>query len=331
MRTLIVHNPKSGFGSDAIFEFERALVRPGDECVVRIMTDELSDRHLVRDAERFDLVVVSGGDGTVASMLYYLRDRNVLTCVFPSGTANLFFANLGNAAEPSALARACRMGQSALTDLAEVMWLDEQGRRHRTGFGLMAGLGFDAQLMGAAIQNKKAMGEAAYFAAALSNRRPQVQRFVITIDGVTYERQGISCIIANNAMIQGDIEIVPDCTMDDGLVNVIMLETDTAAQLLKPLLFGVVDKEGKRIGRPHLETWKGREVRVECDSSLAMEVDGDVVEGRVSAYLARALPKANRLVVDGMSRYHGKEQQDQEPLFGGTEEIAFPPEENGIG
>lgn len=324
MRTLIIHNPKSGFGSDAIYEFERALVRPGDECVIRLMKDEISDRHLVRDAERFDLVVISGGDGTVTSMLYNLRDRNVLTCVFPSGTANLFFANLGNAAEPSALARACRMGHSTLTDLAEVMWLDEQGRRHRAGFGLMAGLGYDAQLMEAAIPEKRAMGQAAYFAAALANPRPQVQRFVITVDGITYERRGISCMVANNAMIQGDIEIVPDCSMDDGLINVVMLETDYAAKLIKPLLFGMVDKEGKRIGRPHLETWKGREVRIECDAALTMQVDGDLVEGHVTSYLARALPKANRLVVDNMGRYKSSDTEDEQPLFGGTEEIPFP-------
>lgn len=324
MRTLIIHNPKSGFGSDAIFEFERALVRPGDECVIRIMKDDISDRHLVRDAERFDLVVISGGDGTVTSMLYNLRDRNVLTCVFPSGTANLFFASLGNAAEPSALARACRMGHSTLTDLAEVMWLDEQGRRHRVGFGLMAGLGYDAQLMEAAIAGKRAMGQAAYFAAALANPKPQVQRFVITVDGVTYERRGISCMVANNAKIQGDIEIVPDCTMDDGLINVIMLETDDAAKLLTPLIFGMVDKEGKKMGRPHLETWKGREVRIECDAPLTMQVDGDVVEGQVTSYLARALPKASRLVVDNMGRYKSADSDDEQPLFGGTEEIPFP-------
>lgn len=325
MRTLIVHNPKSGFGSDAIFEFERALVRPGDECVIRVMKDEISDRHLVQDAKRFDLVVISGGDGTVARMLYYLRGQDVLTCVFPSGTANLFFANLGNAAEPAALARACRMGHSAQTDLAEVMWLDEKGRRHRTGFGLMAGLGFDAQLMEAALPTKRAMGQAAYFAAALANRKPKVQRFTITVDGLTYERTGISCIVANNAMIQGDIEIVPDCTMDDGLLNVIMLEANDAAQLLKPLLIGIVDRNGKKIGRPHIETWKGREVRVECSANIPMEVDGDVVEGGVNSYLARAIPHANRLVVDSLSRYHD-DSQSSKPLFGGTEELAFPKE-----
>ncbi len=32
MRTLIIHNPASGFGSDAIYEFQRALLCEGASC-----------------------------------------------------------------------------------------------------------------------------------------------------------------------------------------------------------------------------------------------------------------------------------------------------------
>lgn len=324
MRTLIVHNMKSGFGSDAIFEFERALLAAGDECTLRVLVPDRANRTILADAERFDLVVVSGGDGTIASLLYQLHDRDVLTCVFPSGTANLFFSNLGNAAEPAALARACRQGRHARCDLGEVMWLNDRGHRERAGFGLMAGLGFDAQLMQAAIPAKKSIGQAAYFAAALSNPKPAVQRFTITVDGVTYERTGISCIVANNAKIQGDIEIVPDCRMDDGQLDVIMLETDDAVQLLKPLFVGLVDKDGKRMGRPKLETWHGRDVRIECDAPLPMQVDGDVVSSGVSSYIARVLPGCSKLVVDSLSPYHSAADENDPSLFGGTEEKAFP-------
>ena len=38
MRSVIIHNPMSGFGSDAIFEFERALVHAGDECTFRALS-----------------------------------------------------------------------------------------------------------------------------------------------------------------------------------------------------------------------------------------------------------------------------------------------------
>ena len=220
MRTLIIHNPKSGFGSDAVFQFERALVRAGDECVLRVLEEGFEASETCRDADRFDVVVASGGDGTVAALLHALAGTDVPVCVFPSGTANLLAANIGNAPEPSALARACRVGKTASLDLGEISWENDLGERFVRGFGLMSGTGFDAQIMQAALPNKAVMGQAAYFAAALANPRPTVSRFTITVDGVTHEREGITCLVANNAMIQGDIQLVPDCRMNDGLLNV---------------------------------------------------------------------------------------------------------------
>ncbi len=324
MRVLIVHNEASGFGSDAIYEFQRSLLREGDECVLRLLSKDATDlgASLLEDAEEFDLVVISGGDGTVATLLYLLRGRDVLTCVFPSGTANLFFANLGNASEPASLARACRVGHSVKTDMGEIMWLDEEGHKHLQGFSLMAGVGFDAQLMQAAIPAKRAMGQAAYFAAALANPRPEVMGFRIVVDGVTYERTGITCLVANNAMIQGDIELVPDCTMTDGVLDVIIAEVDVAAKLLHPLFVGLMDHEGKHIGRPYLESFRGRDIQVSVSVPAKMEIDGDPVAGQVQAFRARAIPDCNRLVVDPLSRY--AVETDDEPLFGGTEEMAFP-------
>ena len=322
MRTLIIHNPKSGFGSDAIFQFERALVRGGDECVLRILADDFRARDVSADCGEYDVVVVSGGDGTVASLLYELAGRDVPTCVFPSGTANLLCANIGNAPEPSALARACRIGRTAVLDLGEMSWTDREGTRVTRGFGLMSGTGFDAQLMQAALPNKAIMGQAAYFAAALANPRPEVIHFTITVDGRTYERDGITCLVANNAMIQGDIQLVPDCRMDDGLLDVIMVETSDAAQLLKPLAFGLVDRSGKAMGRPHLESFRGKEIRVESSTPVPIEVDGEVVSGLVSSYEARVMPGAARIVVDAMSPYAGSD--DSPSRFGDSDVIAYP-------
>ncbi|MCI6844563.1 MAG: diacylglycerol kinase, partial [Coriobacteriaceae bacterium] len=99
MRSVIIHNPLSGFGSDAIFEFERALVHAGDECTFRALAPDFAPRDVIGDVDDVDVCVLSGGDGSVAGLLYALRNRAVPICVFPSGTANLLFANIGNAPE----------------------------------------------------------------------------------------------------------------------------------------------------------------------------------------------------------------------------------------
>ena len=322
MRTLVIHNSRSGFGSDAIYQFERALMREGDECVTRILEENFDARGVCADADAFDLVVLSGGDGTVTSFLYELRGTEVPVCAFPSGTANLLCANIGNAPEPSALARACRIGKTAELDLGEISWTNEEGAREARGFGLMSGTGFDAQLMQAALPNKAIMGQAAYFAAALANPKPAVEHFTVTVDGATYERDGITCLVANCAMIQGDIQLVPDCRMDDGMLDVIVVETSDAAQLLKPLAFGLVDKSGKAMGRPHIESFRGRSVRVESSRPVPIEVDGEVVHELVTSYEARVLPRAAHLIVDALSPYGSAD--DGSSRFGGSEVIAYP-------
>lgn len=302
MRTLIVHNPKAGIGSSDIFDFIHALLETGDEVIVRGLADDSFGRSELADAESFDLVVLSGGDGTVTNLLYELRGRNVLTCVFPSGTANLVFENLANAPEPAAIAQACRAGFYVRTDFGEISWTDTDGNHGSRGFGLMAGSGYDAVLMREAIPNKQAIGEVAYFTAALANTHPEVEHFSITVDGETFERDGIACIVANTAKMQADIQIVPDCSMSDGKIDVIVLETSDAVQLLVPIVTGLFNKEAKG-GRPFIEHFSGSEVEVRSEKPIPMQVDGDVMPGTVMGYNAHVIPHCNKLVVDQASPY----------------------------
>ena len=323
MRCLILHNPRSGFGSDAVYAFERELVHSGDDCLLRVLAEEFDPAAVVADADLFDVVVLSGGDGTVSSLLYALREKNVATCVFPSGTANLLFASIGNSPEPAALARACRWGDTARLDLGEATWSPDGGGTCTRGFSIMAGSGYDAELMSAATPNKRTMGEAAYFMAALADPSPKVIHYVIEVDGTRVERDGIACLVANNAMIQGEIEIVPGCVMDDGKLDVIVLEVADTVQLVRPLLAGIFDRKGRDMGRPHIETFRGAEVSVSASEPIPMQVDGEVVSGSVTSWSARALPGSALLVVDGMSRYRDPHARAT-PRFPVDEEIAFP-------
>lgn len=304
MRSLIVHNTSSGYGSAAIFEFERDLVKAGDECVIRSLGTGQPVAEALADAEEFDLVVASGGDGTVANALYALRERGVKTCVFPSGTANLLFANIGCAPETKAIASACRRGITRALDLGELSWETTSGETQVMGFGIMSGIGFDAQLMATAEQNKAALGEAAYFTAALSNLNPQVADFAITVDGVTHRRRGISCIAANAAMMQGDIVLCPGSTMDDGMLDLMVLEAPDTVRLLLPILVGIIDPQGSFLARPHIESFRGREIEVRSSVPLPLQLDGDAVDGLVTGYRARCLPGSNRIIVDSHSPYY---------------------------
>ncbi|MDY2788177.1 MAG: diacylglycerol kinase family protein [Atopobium sp.] len=316
MRALIIHNQMSGFGSDAIYEFERALAEQGDEVLLRIPAADFVPKDVLYDVDSFDMVVLSGGDGTMASLLYYLRGSQVPTCVFPSGTSNLLFLNLGNAPDSASIARACRIGRTVTTDLGEMTWTDENNIEHTKGFCLMSGLGYDGEFMRMAAETKSALGEAAYFAAAVKTLNPPVSHFTITIDGKTFERNGISCIVANNAMIQGDIKIVPENTMTDGLLDVIVLEVNQTVELLPSVVASILDKTGKVLERPMIESFRGKCIEVQASNPMALQIDGDPMANNITTYRARVLEKANRLLVDEVSFYASQATQPDKNLPG---------------
>ncbi|QWT17998.1 NAD(+)/NADH kinase [Collinsella sp. zg1085] len=301
MRCLIVHNPQSGPRSDEIYAFAHALAEAGDEVVFRYLGAHMEPPKATADALSFDCVVVSGGDGTVSNVLDELRNTQVPILVFPSGTANLFFNNIGNAPEPAALAQACRQGRTVDVDMGELSWVLPDGSTGRHGFIIIAGTGFDAEIMRKAEANHGDMGEIAYMLSALLTPAPPVAHFVIKHDGHVDELDGIGCMVGNTSILQNEINLFPDCRMDDGLIDIAVIQPGKTVELLPTVLAGVLDPAGKGLGRPNFTFFQAREVEVSATPSLGMEFDGELIEGTPQTFTARVLPRALRLIVDEFS------------------------------
>ena len=302
MRCLVIHNPASGPRSDEIFDFTRSLAAAGDEVCMRFIGAGMEPEDAVEDAATFDRVVVSGGDGTVSNVLDCLRNIDVPILVFPSGTANLFFNNIGNAPEPAALAKACREGRTAQADMGELFWKAADGSVRRHGFIIIAGTGFDADIMRKAEPNKGDMGEIAYFLSALATPEPQVAHFTIEHDGAVEELDGIGCMVGNTAVIQNEINLFPDCRMDDGLIDIAVIQPAKTVELLPTLLAGVLDPAGKGLGRPQLTMFQAKEAKITCEPSLGMEFDGELIRNNAEVFSARVLPKCLNLIVDTFAK-----------------------------
>lgn len=302
MRCLIIHNPASGPRSDEIFDFARALSEAGDEVCLRFIGDGMEPHQAAEDVSAFDRVVVSGGDGTVSNVLDHIRDSHVPTLVFPSGTANLFFNNIGNAPEPAALAKACREGRTKTADMGELFWKAEDGSVQRHGFIIIAGTGFDADIMHKAEPAKGDMGEIAYFLSALANPAPTVAHFTIEHDGKVDELDGIGCMVGNTSLIQNDINLFPDCRMDDGLIDIAVIQPAKTVELLPTLLAGVLDPTGKGLGRPQFTFFQAKEARITCTPSLGMEFDGELIHNNTGEFGARVLPACLDLIVDDFAK-----------------------------
>ena len=292
MKLLVINNLASGFGEGSVYDFIRSFARDGDEVCVR-STDGTTDvRDLLGDAEAFDAVVASGGDGTVATVSYRLANTGVPILPFPAGTANLLAANLASPMEPHALAKLVREERTLDFDLGEI---EVDG--HRFGFGIMAGAGYAAAIMHGAVPAKRLLGPMAYFSAALANPLPQTSRFKLDLDGEHVESEGLGILLVNFSKIQFDITVTHDNEPRDGVFDVVVLKAQNAFELIPALLAGLLDRGGDFPDRTgSLEIHRAREVRVEADPPMEVQYDGEATN-LTTPFTAHIMRRAARFFV----------------------------------
>ena len=293
LKVLVIHNLRSGLRNGAIYDFIRMYAEDGDSFTVRTFGESTPLASLLTDAEDFDFVVASGGDGTISSVSYELRYTDIPILPFPSGTANLLALNLFEPNEPHAL---CKVTDEALTldfDLGEL----ETDTGIKRGFSMMAGCGYDELIMRTATEHKRLLGDVAYFGAAFQNATPQVSDFTLTIDDKTIKSTGIGVIVANFSKMQFDLMVSDENLPRDGKLDIIILKTENAFQLLPVVMAKVFDHSGtlaKKVGG--LEIYRGKEIRIEADPNMLIQYDGEPTDLQ-TAVTIRCLPRATRFVV----------------------------------
>ena len=188
----------SGLDDGAIFDYIRSFSKDGDEVVLRTTDGTTDIRAYLYDAEDYDVVVASGGDGTVSAIAYEMADTAIPLLPFPAGTANLLSANLYSPTEPHALVDMTRSLKTMDFDIGEIVLSD--GTKH--GFLIMAGAGYDATIMKDAEEGKKLLGQMAYFTSAFTNTNPQFSDFEIMVDGEKIMSSGVGVLVINFSKIQ---------------------------------------------------------------------------------------------------------------------------------
>ena len=166
---------------------------------------------------------------------------------------------------------------------------------------IIAGSGFDAEIMLKAAPTKNDIGEIAYFLSALATPNPTVAHFTIEHDGIVEELDGICCMAGNTSVIQNDINLFPDCRMNDGMVDIAVIEPVKTVQLLPTVITAALDPAGKVLGRPQFKIIQTKEAKITCTPSLGMQFDGEIISSNSGVFGARALPQCLDLIVDEFS------------------------------
>lgn len=304
MRILIIHNPKSGSGQDDIYTYIRALLSLEiHEVVMRPLINDIPLSKLLEDAHEFDVVVASGGDGTVTNVNGYLKNTGIPLLAFPSGTANSIASNLGYSLEPVAMAKATLAKRTTTIDSGTMTYTTEDGTKVKKSLALIAGAGFDAKLLADAEEYKSNFGTVAYFAAALANTTPQKSHFTLTLDGEVHKTDGIGVLVVNFGTLPYDIDLISGSDPRDGLFDIVVIHTSSTVELLPTIISALLDKNGSFPYRPQLEVFRARSITVECDPPLIMQYDGEVIENATTPFTIEMEPRVSTFIIDETSEF----------------------------
>jgi len=235
-----------------------------------------------------DLLVVWGGDGLVQRVLDTVvrQDADVPVAIVPAGTANLLAHHLGVPADIAGAVEVAFRGRDRVLDL---------GRVNGEHFAVMAGTGFDADMIDAAdgaLKNR--LGRMAYvWTGALAARRPPV-RMRVKLDGVTWFEGKATCLLAGNVSeLFGGITVLPGARPDDGWLDVGIMTAQGAARFsaaLARVATGHPDRS------PHIRITRGRRITVHLYRPQRYELDGGS-RPKTGKIKIRIVPKAVRIRV----------------------------------
>lgn len=246
-------------------------------------------------------VLAVGGDGTVRAVAEVLAGTDVALGIVPQGTGNLLARNLELPLDdiPAALARVAT-GTPRAIDLG---WVEIDGEEH--AFAVMVGFGLDAQMLVETDSDLKNRAGWLAYVEAMGRAFAGTEMTSITLtldDDAPQEIEGHTLLIGNCGMVQGGIRLLPDASLDDGLLDLLLISSDGALQWLDTVRTVVWDNGLRRLFARGHETvstestrhLSAKRITVELARPQAFEVDGEEL-GAVSAFSVRVQPAALRV------------------------------------
>jgi YegS/Rv2252/BmrU family lipid kinase len=271
----LIFNPVAGQGnSEQDLATIKRILEPEFDLDIQFTTEEISGGELARKAvaNNAEIIIASGGDGTVSMVAEALIDTDIPLGAIARGTANAF----ANALDiPDTIEAACKVIVDGATKKVDAAMCNGKPMI------LLAGIGFEAETVEDADREAKdRLGMLAYVLSGLKQLK-EFEKFTTTIetDDKIIEVEANAVTVANAApptsiLAQGTAGVI----YDDGLldVTIIAAESRTAAIAISYHLLQSAsnDEAAERNDIGYLRTkW----VKVTTDPPQKVVLDGEII------------------------------------------------------
>ena len=233
-----------------------------------------------------------GGDGTFQALANAAFGSEVLLGVLPVGGGNDFAAALTLPDDPIKAAEAMLRGIPRLVDLVRVRTAEGRTRLYAGG----GGIGLDAEAARYASGAYRWLpGRLRYIAAAL---RALVRFMPIEVridfpgsELASQEGKALLAAVLNTPTYGAGVRLAPNASLDDGLLDIVMIEdlSKLGVLTLLPQLIGSGELRTSRVKR-----WRAQRVRMTASRSCLFHGDGEPI-GSTPVEI-ELLPKAARVL-----------------------------------
>jgi diacylglycerol kinase (ATP) len=292
-RARVIYNPTSGGGAYDPDEIRNELDGMKFDWIETKGPEDAVDA-----AQHWEegLLIVAGGDGTVHDVVNGLGragfPEGVTLGILPAGTGNDLAATLCIPEDPELAEDVIRQNRERRLDV---------GRVRSEGVGERFFINVATGGLGAEISNvndeelKKRWGKLSYLRASLEVARNfDVRELTLYIDGEERQVKAVNIAVGNCRYTGGGWPATPKANPEDGLLDVVVIETLGVADLLNlaPAVLaesGYLDKDGVLFVR-------AKEIRVETQPpGLEFTADGEIIGNEPARF--SVLPKALKVIV----------------------------------
>jgi YegS/Rv2252/BmrU family lipid kinase len=276
----LIVNPAAGGGKarGVALEVESTL-RGYGLTVRRVDTHNLEHARTlaIEAAQAGETIAALSGDGMIGTIADALRGvPDALLGILPGGRGNDLARVLGISSDPRSACATIANGVPRAMDVGEVS-AAEASTRGRSFVGI-ASAGFDSDANRIANEAPSWLGGLVYAYGALRaliSWHPA--RFEVELDppGERLSFTAYSIGTANSKTYGGGMRAAPDAMLDDGLLEVMVLESVSKFKFLTTVLPRVF--KGTHVQLPFVHVFRAAEVEIAADRPFVMYADGDPI------------------------------------------------------
>lgn len=279
-RTRVAHlifNPVAGQGNaDQDLALIQRLLEPHLHLEVHQTTqdqcaEEFAEKAVAANA---DLVIASGGDGTISAVAGVVIGTEIPLGIIPRGTANAFAAALGIPTTLTPIRNACQVILAGKTRTVDAAYCNGMPMI------LLAGIGLEAEVVDRADREAKdRWGALAYLMAGWQQLDEQeLFETEIEMDGTVERFQAGAITIANAAPITSVLaQGIGQVVFDDGLLDVTIASASNKLDAIRTVVRLLGAALMKPVESPNIVHMGARRLKVTTNPPQKVVVDGEII------------------------------------------------------